>query len=76
MGSSYNTDEASLTGLQLTSFCGDLVPNNQGLVLVLNHCAGIVDSSPKPNSGTFCKTNHYAFAQFLYKYMALKLGEE
>ena len=27
MGSSYNTDEASLTGLQLTSCCGGLVPN-------------------------------------------------
>ena len=27
MGSGYNTDEASLTGLQLTFFCGGLVPN-------------------------------------------------
>ena len=27
MGSSYNTDEDSLTGLQLTSCCGGLVPN-------------------------------------------------
>ena len=27
MGRGYNTDEASLTDLQLTSFCGGLVPN-------------------------------------------------
>ena len=49
---------------------------DQGLVLVLTHCAGILDSCSKPNSGTFCKTNHPASAQFLNKQMALKLGEE
>ena len=49
---------------------------DQGLVLVLTHCAGIVDSCSKPNSGTFCKTIHPATAQFLNKLMALKLGEE
>ena len=67
MGSSYNTDEASLAGLQITSCCGDLVPNNHGLVLVLTHCAGIVDSCSKPNSETFCKANHPATSQFLNK---------
>ena len=49
---------------------------DQGLVLVLTHCAGIVDSCSKTNSGTFCKTNHPVSAQFLNKWMALKLGEE
>ena len=49
---------------------------DQGLVLVLTHCAGIVDSCSKPNSGTFCKTIHPATAQFLNKLMALKLREE
>ena len=49
---------------------------DQGLVLVLTHCAGIVDSCSKPNSGTFCKTNHPASSLFLNKQMALKLGEE
>ena len=78
MGSSYNADEASLTGLQLTSCSGGLVPNRPrtGLVLVLAHCSGIVDSCSKPNSGTFCKTNHPASSLFLKKQMALKLEEE
>ena len=49
---------------------------DQGLVLVLTHCAGIVDSCSKTNSAAFCKTNHPASAQFLNKQMALKLGEE
>ena len=49
---------------------------DQGLVLVLTHCAGIVDSCSKLNSGTFCKTNHPASSLFLNKQMALKLGEE
>jgi len=40
---------------------------DQGLVLVLTHCAGTVDSCSKPKSGTFCKTNHPASAQFLNK---------
>ena len=75
MGSSYNTDEASLTGLQLT-FCGGLVPNRSRTGTGPDPMCCIVDSFSKPNTGTFCKTNHYAFAQFLYKYMALKLGEE
>ena len=76
MGSSYNTHEASPTGLKLTSCCGDLILIDQGLVLVLTHCAGIVDSCSKLNSGTFCKTNHPASSLFLNKQMALKLGEE
>ena len=49
---------------------------DQGLVLFLTHCAGIVDSCSKPSSGTFCKTNHPASTQFLNKWMALKLWEE
>ena len=49
---------------------------DQGLVLVLTHCAGIVDSCSKPNSGTFCRTNHPASSLFLKKQMALKLEEE
>ena len=67
MGSSYSTDEGSLTGLQLTSCCGGLDLIDQGLVLVLTHCAGIVDSCSKTNSGTFCKTNHHASTQLLNK---------
>ena len=78
LGSNYNRDEASFTGLQLTSCCGGLVPNRPrtGLVLVLTHCAGIVDSCSKPNGGTFSKTNHPASSLFLNKQVALKLGEE
>ena len=49
---------------------------DQRLVLVLTHCAGIVDSCSKTNSGTFCRKNHPASAHFLNKWMALKLGEE
>ena len=49
---------------------------DQGLVLFLTHCAYIVDSCSKPNSGTFCRTNHPASSLFLNKQMALKLGEE
>ena len=56
--------------------CGGLVLIDQELVLVLIHCAGIVDSCSKTNSGTFCKTNHHASTQLLNKWMALKLGEE
>ena len=40
---------------------------DQGLVLVLTHCAGIVDSCSKLNSGTLFKTKHPASAQFLNK---------
>ena len=40
---------------------------DQGLVLALTHCACIVDSCSKPNSGAFCKTIHLATAQFLNK---------
>ena len=75
-GSSYSINEASLTGLQLTSCCGGLVPNRPRTATSPDYCAGIVDSCSKPNSGTFCKTNHPASAQFLNKQMALKLGEE
>ena len=49
---------------------------DQGLVLVLTHCDGIVDACSKLNSGIFCKTNHPASSQFLNKWMPLKLGEE
>ena len=49
---------------------------DQEMVLVMTHCAGIVDSCSKPNSGTFCKTNHPASSLFLKKQMALKLEEE
>ena len=49
---------------------------DQGLVLVLTHCAGIADSCSKPNSGTLCKTIHPATTQFLNKWMSLKLWEE
>ena len=49
---------------------------DQGLVLVLTHCAGIVDSCSKPNGGTFSKTNHPASSLFLNKQMALKLVDE
>ena len=76
MESSNNTDGASLTGLQLTSCCGGLVPNRPRTGTGPEDCAGILDSCSKPNSGTFCKTNHPASAQFLNKQMALKLGEE
>ena len=38
-----------------------------GLVLILAHCAGIVDSCSKPNRGTFCKTNLPASSQSLNK---------
>ena len=70
MESSNNTDGASLTGLQLTSCCGGLVPNRS------RTGTGPDPLCSKPNSGTFCKTNHPASAQFLNKQMALKLGEE
>ena len=40
---------------------------DQGLVLVLTHCDGIVDACSKLNSGIFCKTNHPASSQFLNK---------
>ena len=56
--------------------CGGLVLIDQGLVLVLTHCAGIVDSCSKPNSGTFCRTNHPASSLFLNKSISLKLGEK
>ena len=76
MGSSNNTNEASLTGLQLTSCCGGLDLIDQGLVLVLTHCAGIVDSCSEPNSETFCRKNHPASSLFLNKSISLKLGEK
>ena len=50
MGSGYNTDEASLTGLQLT-FCGGLVPIDQGLVLVLTLCVVLWTPSLSPILG-------------------------
>ena len=37
---------------------------DQGLVLVLTHCAGIVDSCSKTNSAAFCKTNQPASSCF------------
>ena len=40
---------------------------DQVLVLGLAYCAGIVDSCSKPNSGTFCKTNHPTSPQFMNK---------
>ena len=46
---------------------------DQGLVLVLTHCAGFVDSYSKPNSGTFCKTNHPACASFWINLFSLKV---
>ena len=49
---------------------------DQGLVLVLTHCSGIVDSCSKPNSGTFCRRNHTVSSLFLNKKMALKLEKE
>ena len=49
---------------------------DQGLILVLTHCAGIVDSCSKTNSGTLCKTSNPASSLFLNRWMALKLGEE
>ena len=66
VGISYNTDEASLA-------CSSPPPVevwfliDQGLVLDLAHCAGIVDSYSKPSSGTFCKTKHPASSHFLNK---------
>ena len=76
MESSNNTDGASLIVLQLTFCCGGLVPNRPRNGSGPDPCAGIVDFCSKPNSGTLCKTNHPASAQFLNKQMALKLGEE
>ena len=49
---------------------------DQGLILVLTHCAGIVDSSSKTNSEAFCRKNHPASSLFLNKSISLKLGEK
>ena len=67
MGSSYNTDETSPLACSSSPAVEVWFLIDQGLVLVLTHCAGIVDSCSKLNSGTLFKTKHLASAQFLNK---------
>ena len=71
-----NTDEASLTGLKLTSCCGGLVPNRPKTGTGPDPLCWYWYSCSKTNSGTLCKTSNPASSLFLNRWMALKLGEE
>ena len=72
-GAAVNTEEASLTGLLLTSCSATWFSIDQGMVLVLVPALWI--PALNPILGTFYKTNHATSSQFLNKQMALKLGE-